>query len=70
MSFLVDDSRSKYSPSVGILLYPDWVSIPYHDTWNYHSVIGKLIYIAQNTRPNINFTVHQCAWYSSYMNEL
>jgi Na+-transporting NADH:ubiquinone oxidoreductase subunit NqrF len=29
--------------------------------WNYHSVIGKLAFLAQNTRPNISFAVHQCA---------
>ena len=29
--------------------------------WNYRSVIGKLNFLAQNTRPDISFAVHQCA---------
>jgi len=61
---LLHDSKSKDTPSVGIL-YPDCDGIPRQDTWNYRSVIGKLNYIAQNTRPDISFTVHQCARYSS-----
>jgi hypothetical protein len=61
---LLQDSKSKDTTSVGIL-YPDRDGIPHQDTWNYQSVIGKLNYIAQNTRPDISFAVHQCARYSS-----
>ena len=31
------------------------------DKWNYRSVIGKMNYLAMNTRPDIAFAVHQCA---------
>ena len=61
---LLQDSKPKDTPSVGIL-YPDRDGIPCQDTWNYQSVIGKLNYIAQNTRPDISFAVHQCARYST-----
>jgi hypothetical protein len=61
---LLDDSKHKDTPSVGIL-YPDKDGIPRQDSWNYRSVIGKLNYIAQNTRPDISFAVHHCARYSS-----
>jgi len=29
--------------------------------WNYRSIIGKMNYLAMNTRPDISFAVHQCA---------
>jgi Reverse transcriptase (RNA-dependent DNA polymerase) len=30
-------------------------------TWSYSSVIGMLLYLANNSRPDIAFAVHQCA---------
>jgi hypothetical protein len=35
------------------------------DTWNYHSVIGKLNYLAKNPWPDISMVVYQCARYCS-----
>jgi hypothetical protein len=61
---LLDNSKAKDTPSVGIL-YPDRDGIPWQDSWNYPSVIGKLHYIPQNTRPDISFAIHQCARYSA-----
>jgi hypothetical protein len=61
---LLNDSKMKDTPSLGIL-YPDRDGVPRQHSWNYRSVIGKLNYIAQNTRPDISFAVHQCAGYSS-----
>ena len=31
------------------------------EDWDYRSIIGKLSYLCQNTRPDIEFAVHQCA---------
>ncbi len=33
--------------------------------FNYRSAVGKLNYLAQTTRPNIMYAMHQIAWYSS-----
>ena len=33
------------------------------DKWIYRSIIGKMNYLAMNTRPDISFAVHQCAKY-------
>jgi hypothetical protein len=49
-----------YTPSDSIL-YPDKDGIPRKESWNYRSIIGKLNFLAQNTRPDISFAVHQCA---------
>jgi hypothetical protein len=64
LNLLHDNTKHKDTPSVGIL-YPDRDGIPRQDSWNYRPIIGKLNYIAQNTRPDISFAVHQCARYSA-----
>jgi hypothetical protein len=57
---LANDSNTKNTPSDSIL-YPDHHGAPRQESWNYRSVIGKLNYLAQNTRPDISYAVHQCA---------
>ncbi len=54
------DSNTKTTPADSIL-YPDTNGTPRQDAWNYRSVIGKLNFLAQNSRPDISFAVHQCA---------
>ena len=34
---------------------------PRKETWSYSSVIGMMLYLASNSRPDIAFAVHQCA---------
>lgn len=36
---------------------------PFQAKWSYRSIIGKLNFLAQNTCPDIAYTVHQCAKY-------
>jgi hypothetical protein len=57
---LSTDSNTKTTPSDSIL-YPDTNGIPRQETWNYRPIIGKLNFLAQNTRPDISFAVLQCA---------
>jgi hypothetical protein len=57
---LNNTSNTKTTPSDSIL-YPDTNGLPRQETWNYRSIIGKLNFLAQNTRPDISFAVHQCA---------
>lgn len=52
-------SRVSKTPPDSIL-HPDPNGLLCQSTWNYCSVIGKLNFLAQNTRPDISFSVHQC----------
>jgi Reverse transcriptase (RNA-dependent DNA polymerase) len=36
-------------------------SQPDKEDWHYRSIIGKLNFLAQSTRPDISYAVHQCA---------
>jgi hypothetical protein len=62
---LLHDSKTKDTPALSIL-YPDNNGHPRQESWNYRLITGKLNYLAQNTRPDISFTVHQCARFSSH----
>lgn len=55
----------KHVPASSILQPATDKSEPMQATWNYRSVIGKLNFLAANTRPDIAMAVHQCARFSS-----
>jgi hypothetical protein len=62
---ITNNSKPKDTPALGIL-YPDHNGYPRQESWNFRSLIGKLNFLAQNTRPDdISFAVHQCARFSS-----
>jgi hypothetical protein len=64
-----ESSNLKYTPADSIL-HRDPSNTPRMDPWNYRSIIGKLNFLAQNTRPDISFVVHQCARFSSHPTRL
>ncbi len=55
------DSNWKKTPANKDPLGTDKDGDPYNEEWNYASVIGMLLYLSSNTRPDIQFAVHQCA---------
>jgi len=57
-------SKGKDTP-VDCILHADVDGPSRVETWNFRSVIGKLNYLANNTRPDISMAVHQCARYCS-----
>ena len=38
----------------------------FSESWEYPVVIGMLLYLAQNSRPDIAFAIHQCARFSHF----
>jgi hypothetical protein len=58
------NSIHKFTPSTHVL-HPDTNGLPRLEHWNYRSIIGKLNFLAQMTRPDISMAVHNCAHFSS-----
>jgi hypothetical protein len=50
----------KRTPATQVL-QPNPNAAPFDAPWNYRSIIGKLNFLAQNTRPDISMAVHMCA---------
>jgi hypothetical protein len=63
------DSASKPTPAVHVL-HPDTGGAPRSELWNYRSIIGKLNFLAQMTRPDISMAVHNCARFSTHPTSL
>jgi hypothetical protein len=53
--------HSDVTPASCTPLGSDSDGAPFSETWPYLSVVGKLLYLASNSRPDISFAVHQCA---------
>lgn len=47
------------------VLHPDLDKPEFNKEWSYRSVIGKLNFLAMNSRPDVAFAVHQCARFCS-----
>jgi hypothetical protein len=61
----IPKGRLKNTPTPATaILHADIEGLARKESWNYPSVIGQLNYLAQNSRPHISFTVHQCARFS------
>ena len=58
---LENDSKQHKTPAVNPPLQKHTQSEPFTENWNYRSLIGMLTYLARNTRPDIEYAVHQCA---------
>jgi hypothetical protein len=58
----IPKGRLKKTPTPATeILHADLEGPARQESWNYPSVIGQINYLAQNSRPDISFTVHQCA---------
>ena len=50
---LKHDSRTKNTPATYPLLHKHENGAEREDNWDYRSIIGKLSYLCQNTRPDL-----------------
>jgi hypothetical protein len=61
----IPKGRLKNTPTPATaILHADKEGLTRQESWKYPSVIGQLSYLAQNSRPDIYFAVHQCARFS------
>ena len=60
---ICDESKMHDTPA-NVILTKDEDGNGRKQEWHYHSVIGKMNYLAGTTRPDILFDMHQCAKYS------
>jgi hypothetical protein len=61
----IPEGRLKNTPTPAIsILHDDKEGLARQESWNCPSIIGQLNYLAQNFRPDISFTVHQCVRFS------
>ena len=62
----MEDSNPNSTPSTLEPLGPDKQGQPMNESWEYASIIGMLMYLANNTRPDIAHAVHACARYTHH----
>ena len=55
------DCNPAKTPAVHTPIGSDIGGINHNETWEYNSVVGMLMFLANNSRPDIAFAVHQCA---------
>jgi hypothetical protein len=55
------DCNSKRTPASSTTLGSDQLGEECVAEWDYASVVGMLMYLSSNSRPDIQFAVHQCA---------
>ena len=57
----MQDCNPNWTPATQLTLGIDPDGEPYDETWNYPSIVGMLLYLSTNTRPDITFAVSQVA---------
>jgi hypothetical protein len=61
----LQDQSAEHSTPATTILTSDLAGPPREHSWNYRSIIGMLNYLANSTRPDIAFAVHQCARFTT-----
>jgi hypothetical protein len=57
----MEHTNPKQTPASNIPLGTDAEGDPFNEDWNYTQAIGMMLYLSSNSRPEIQFSVHQCA---------
>ena len=61
----LEEANPNWTPAASEALGKDPEGEPMTETWNYRSIIGMLLYLSTNTRPDISFAVSQVARFSN-----
>jgi hypothetical protein len=67
---LVGDKVIQKKTPAKEILHAHENAAPFDAPWKYRSIIGKLNFLAQNTRPDISMAVHMCARYVTNPNRI
>ena len=57
----MEESRPSKTPAGEKALGSDKLGDDFDQEWEYATIVGMLMYLSTNTRPDIAFAVHQCA---------
>ena len=60
----MEGAKGKDTPATREPLGADKDGEPFDEAWSYPAAVGMLLYISSNTRPDIQFAVHQVARFS------
>ncbi|MGH7974067.1 MAG: reverse transcriptase domain-containing protein, partial [bacterium] len=60
------DCNTKDTPALTTPLHKDEFGKERQWAWNYASVIGMMMFLQANSRPDISYAVHQCARFSHF----
>jgi hypothetical protein len=61
----MEDCNPNHTPTASTTLSTDAEGEPMKEKWGYSSIVGMLLYLSTNTRPDITFAVSQVARFSS-----
>jgi hypothetical protein len=60
----MEDCNKVSTPAEASPVESDLDGLPFNETWEYASLVGMLMHLASNARPDISYAVHQAARYS------
>jgi len=60
----LEDCKADKTPCETTPLGADKDGAPCEESWSFASVVGMMMYLASNSRPDIAYAVHQCARFS------